>query len=94
MPMEIEVKLRVAGFAAVRAALAREGALRVGQVREVNVFYDRNGGELRRGDRGLRVRVSRGEDGKEHGLLTFKEPAATTGVRAREACDVAVDRFE
>ncbi len=93
MPMEIEVKVRVGDFEGVRGALVREGGVRVGRVREVNVFYDR-GGELRRKDSGLRVRVSVGEDGAERGLLTFKGPASETGVRAREAFDVKVEPVE
>jgi adenylate cyclase class 2 len=93
MPMEIEVKVRVEGFEGVREALVREGAVRVGRVREVNVFYDR-GGELRRKDCGLRVRVSVGEDGAVRGLMTFKGPAGKTGVRAREAFDVKVEPVE
>jgi predicted adenylyl cyclase CyaB len=63
-------------------------------VRETNVFYDRRGESLRSRDCGLRVRVSVGEDGVARGLLTFKGPPATTGVRAREAFDIAIDPVE
>ncbi len=90
MPLEIEVKLKVEGHAGVVAKLRELGAVHRGQVRETNVFFDRDG-ELRGQDRGLRVRLTEG-GGKA--LVTVKGPAGATGLRAREAYDVKCEPVE
>ena len=58
MPLEIEVKLKVPDHTAVRERLMALNAQWVGKVRETNVFFDRDGGSLRKADSGLRVRLT------------------------------------
>ncbi|HVX87099.1 MAG TPA: class IV adenylate cyclase [Phycisphaerae bacterium] len=91
MPLEIEVKLRIPSHDAIRAALQREGAARLGRVREHNIFFDRPSGELRQKDSGLRVRIAHPQAGPPTALLTFKGPPGQTGLRAREAFDLHID---
>ena len=91
MPLEIEVKLKVEGHAGIVAKLREMGAVHRGRVRETNIFFDRNGGELRKQDRGLRVRLT--EPGGK-ALVTVKGPPATTGLRAREAFDITCEPTE
>jgi adenylate cyclase class 2 len=89
MPLEIEVKLRVEGHEEIVEKLKELGAKHEGLVRETNIFFDRNGGELRKQDRGLRVRLAGGT-----ALVTVKGPAGTTGLRAREAFDIHCEPVE
>jgi len=89
MPLEIEVKLKVEGHEGVRRRLREAGAVARGAVRETNIFFDRADGSLRKKDTGLRVRFSsRAGGAPPEALLTAKGPAATGGLRSREAFDV------
>jgi adenylate cyclase class 2 len=75
VPTETEVKYRVPSFEAVRSALTSVGAECEGEVVETDTFFDTPGGDLRRGDRGLRLRSARPADGgTPRGLLTYKGP--------------------
>ena len=91
MPLEIEVKLKVEGHEGIVETLKGMGAVHRGKVRETNIFFDRNGGELRKGDRGLRVRLT--EPGGK-ALVTVKGPAQEVGLRSREAFDVYCEPTE
>lgn len=91
MPLEIEIKLKVATHAPILARLLALQAEHVGEVRETNIFFDRPDGSLRQADSGLRVRLTISPtDHEPKALLTFKGPAAKTGLRSREAYDVYV----
>jgi adenylate cyclase, class 2 len=105
MPLEIEIKLRLASHELVRQRLVALGAAHHGAVRETNIFFDRPEGSLRAADSGLRVRLTaplasppgpghaedeNPESRSTEALLTFKGPAAATGLRAREAFDLHV----
>ncbi|HUO09728.1 MAG TPA: class IV adenylate cyclase [Phycisphaerae bacterium] len=94
MPLEIEVKLKVEGHEGVLAKLKALGAVHVGKVREKNIFFDRNGGELRKEDRGLRVRLTEAGGAGGKALVTLKGPAGKTGLRSREAFDVFCEPVE
>jgi predicted adenylyl cyclase CyaB len=89
MPLEIEIKLQLDSHAPVLDRLAALGAAHIGTARETNIFFDRPDHALRRADSGLRVRfTTTAADPHPRALLTFKGPAATTGLRAREAFDL------
>jgi predicted adenylyl cyclase CyaB len=95
MPLEIEIKLKVESHDKLRRRLAEIGGEPRGSVRETNIFFDRTDRSLRKADCGLRVRVmqSAGEP-ETRALLTFKGPAAATGLHAREAFDLKVTPVE
>lgn len=91
MPLEIEVKLRVADHQPIREALTRAGATFVGHFHETNIFFDRPDRSLRAADTGLRIRLWRKESEPETAaLLTFKGPPQSTPLRPREAFDLAL----
>lgn len=56
MPNEIEAKIRVTDFRAVRAAMELAGAEFLGAAVETDQFFDRPDGSLRKADCGLRLR--------------------------------------
>ena len=73
MPVELEAKMKVNDLDAVRSRLRDAGASRVGSVVEVNAYYDTPGGDLEKGDAGLRLRRERdGESGRERHRVTYK----------------------
>ena len=91
MPQEIEIKLKTA-HEPIREKLKSLRAHYAGTVRETNIFFDRQS-ELRKKDSGLRVRLARNHEKPNdlpQALLTFKGPAATTGLRSREAFDLNI----
>jgi len=99
MPQEIEIKLK-SPHEPVREKLRQLQAHHTGTVHETNIFFDRDG-ELRKKDSGLRVRFTQNLDPSnpkpavcngagQSALLTFKGPAATHGLRAREAFDLSL----
>jgi predicted adenylyl cyclase CyaB len=91
MPLEIEVKLKVDDHTTVRERLRALGAMAHGRVKEINIFFDWPDRSLRGKDTGLRVRFSQQEgETTPQALLTVKGPAATTGLRSREAYDVTL----
>jgi len=59
MADEIEAKYKVDTFAAVRRALGRAGAAYLGTVLQTDLYYDTPRRDLLRGDRGLRIRLTR-----------------------------------
>jgi predicted adenylyl cyclase CyaB len=89
VPLEIELKLKLDSHAPVHARLAALHAEHRGTVRETNIFFDRPDRSLRRADSGLRVRLTSTPAGPTpQALLTFKGPAASSGLRSREAFDL------
>ena len=81
MPLEIEIKLRVADHDLVRDRLRAAGAERVGVVTETNRFFD--DGSLAAGGCGLRVRTNAGDAGQRH-VVTFKGPRQPGELKIRE----------
>jgi adenylate cyclase class 2 len=59
MPHEIEVKIAVERFDAVRRALRAAGGQYLGTVLQTDRFFDTSDRRLRKGDRGLRIRSAR-----------------------------------
>jgi predicted adenylyl cyclase CyaB len=98
MPLEIEIKLKLDAHDQVLQALRAVNAVHVGKNLETNIFFDRPDNSLRQTDTGLRVRLTTpiNNDPMTHSpdhpipsaLLTVKGPAATTGLRSREAFDL------
>ena len=85
---ETEIKLRVADVSAVRAALARVGAV-LARARhfEDNVLFDDRAGSLRAAGTVLRLRTT-----AHGGVLTFKGPREEKdGIKSREERESAVD---
>jgi adenylate cyclase class 2 len=95
MPLEIEIKLKLDSHAPVRRRLLELQAELIGAVREENIFFDKPDASLRRADCGLRVRLTTSQTDREpKALLTFKGPAAATGLRVREALDLHMTPWE
>lgn len=91
MPIELEIKLRVAEFEPLRAALAAVGAEPVSAGLEWNCLLDDADGTLRRGDRGLRVRrFSDDGAGASRTTLTFKGPRDGAGIKSRAETETEV----
>jgi adenylate cyclase class 2 len=85
---EVEIKLRVADVSAVRAALARAGAVLARERHfEDNVLFDDRQGSLREAGTVLRLRTT-----PHGGVLTFKGPREDLdGMKSREERESAVD---
>lgn len=92
MAVEIEAKMKVDGFDAVRQRLAACGAARLGSVLETNTFYDTAERALLAADKGLRLRHTRDDQsGREESILTYKGPQQKGALKAREEAEVKVD---
>ena len=92
MTLEIEAKMKVADFDAVRARLVACGARRVGAVLETNTFFDTPERSLVAGDRGLRLRCNRdAASGEERFVITVKGPVQRGPLKTREEAEVNVD---
>jgi predicted adenylyl cyclase CyaB len=91
MPLEIEVKLKVPSHGPIHRHLRALKAKHLGKVRETNIFFDFPKHSLRRKDSGLRVRLIASSWRKTpvNALLTFKGPPQKTGLRPRNAFDLA-----
>ena len=99
MPVETEIKLKVDHLAPVRDRLKQIGAKRVGEVMEINIFFDTPDRSLLASDCGLRIRCSRditahGAKGCEKLVLTYKGPRGEGDVKRREEIEVGVDSIE
>ncbi len=92
MALEIEAKVKVDDHAAVRARLESSGARRLGEVLELNTFFDTVDHRLLGRDEGLRVRRARdAATGAEYCVVTFKGPArAGSELKTREELEFFV----
>jgi adenylate cyclase class 2 len=91
MPIELEIKLRVADHDAVRQALEARGARFVSSVAETNTILDDAAGRLRQRGEGLRVRVNQTVRGDEQpATLTFKGPRQPSAMKRREERETAI----
>lgn len=94
MPVEIEAKIKVDDFAAVRANLAEHHGVRVKSVVESNAFFDTEDRSLQAADKGLRVRSARNAaDGSEECTATFKGPRMLSALKSRHEIEVSVNDF-
>lgn len=92
MPLELELKVKVQDFDAVRKALAASGAKHVGAVLETNSFFDTPDKSLLAQDKGLRLRRTRDQrTGEEHFVITVKGPAQLGPFKSREEAETDVD---
>src|SRR5438552_5431117 len=91
MAIEIEAKMRVEDFGALRAALKSSGAELVAQITETNTFFDTHDRALLAKDSGLRLRINRYADGRQTFALTFKGPLQSGALKTREEIQTAVD---
>ncbi len=89
MGMEIEKKVKVESLEDVAGRLREAGAEYAGQVTQRDVYLDDEKGSLRKGDRGLRVRVEEGE-GTERILVTYKGPREKAKFKRRAEVEVEV----
>jgi adenylate cyclase class 2 len=91
MPLEIEAKMKVDDFGAVRRRLSESGARRVGAVMETNSFFDTPDRLLLSADKGLRLRRTRSiPDGEEHFVITVKGRQEKGSLKTREEAEVNV----
>jgi adenylate cyclase class 2 len=92
MPLELELKVKVQDFDALRKALAASGAKHIGAVLETNTFFDTPGKSLLAQDKGLRLRRTREQrTGQEHFVITVKGPALPGPFKSREEAETDVD---
>lgn len=90
MPIELEIKLRVASHEPVQRRLIECGAARIGPAVETNWILDRADRTLRNQGCGLRVRLAEAEDGTHTGTMTFKGPRASGPFKAREELEIKI----
>lgn len=89
--LEIEAKMRVPDFAAVRARLVDRGARFVGRYAETNYILDRVDGSLRASGCGLRVRSMDTVEGRDvAATMTFKGPVLKSSVKTREEIEIDI----
>src|SRR3954462_6044825 len=92
MPTEIEAKMSVPSFHAVRNRLRECGAQPHGTVMETNVFLDTEDRSLLTSDEGLRIRENRDlQSGKQEHILTYKGPKQMGMLKSREEIELTVD---
>src|SRR5687767_8735008 len=91
MAVEIEAKMSVESFDAVRAKLRELGATVAGSHFEVNTFFDTaERGLLARGE-GLRLRLNRdAATGHETYVVTYKGPRRPGPLKSREEIEFGV----
>lgn len=90
--IELEAKLKVADFEAVRRRLRESGAQRTGAVLENNAFFDTPDQTLLSQDKGLRLRRSRDDaTGEQSFVITVKGPQQNGLLKSREESEVGVE---
>ena len=91
MPVEIEAKMKVPDFGAVRSKLKSAGAEHHGSVLETNTFFDTEDRSLLAKDHGLRLRHQRdAKTGEEKSIITFKGPRLHGALKSREERELTV----
>ena len=91
MAVEIEAKMSVESFDAVRARLRELGARPAGARLETNRFFDTADGHLRKAGEGLRVRVERTDGaGGERAIITWKGPRRAGPLKSRAEVELEV----
>lgn len=94
MPVEIEAKFRLTSPHALKRRLAQASGRRVAEIREVNTYFDTPDQDLKRADRGLRVRIEdiAGRDSRV--LITHKGPRAHGLLKSRQEDECEVGSAE
>jgi adenylate cyclase class 2 len=88
---EIEAKMKVPDFDAVRRRLKSAGAKPSGDRQETNVFFDTAKSSLRRADKGLRLRTHRDmKTGRCEFVVTFKGPRQPGKLKVRQEIEFNV----
>ena len=91
MAVEIEAKMKVESFEAVRAKLHDTGAAGPTEHFEVNTFFDTEDRSLLAADEGLRLRRDRDvAAGVEKQVMTYKGPRQLGPLKSREEVEVDV----
>ena len=91
MAVEIEAKMTVESFDAVRARLRETGAAGPVEHFEVNTFFDTEDRSLLAADEGLRLRRDRNvATGAETLIITYKGPRKLGPLKSREELEVQV----
>ncbi|MBI4579547.1 MAG: class IV adenylate cyclase [Planctomycetes bacterium] len=91
MPLEIEAKIKVDSFDAVRARLVELGAERLCRVLETNRILDTADRRLLSSGRGLRIRTCEGEGTVPPATLTYKGPQQAGALKVREELETGLD---
>lgn len=89
MAVEIEAKMKVDSFDAIRAKLAEIGAVRQGEAMETNVFFDTDDRSLLAADKGLRLRTTQPlPSGPAKHTITFKGPRQHGPLKSRDETEL------
>ncbi len=89
MAVEIEAKMKVDSFDAIRAKLAEVGAVRKGEAMETNIFFDTDDRSLLAADKGLRLRTTQPlPDGPAKHTITFKGPRQHGPLKSRDETEL------
>jgi adenylate cyclase, class 2 len=92
MPIETEVKVKVASHDAIRARLRDAGAAHYATVLEVNTFFDTADRALLAAGSGVRVRHQRDvQTLQEKATLTYKGPLLPGAVKRRDEAEIVID---
>lgn len=92
MAVEIEAKMQVDSLAVIQDRLTKLGAQPLGEVLEVNTFFDTDDRSLLAADKGLRLRTNTPlPAGQPTHSLTFKGPRQHGPLKSREEKEVGVD---
>jgi adenylate cyclase, class 2 len=88
---EIEAKMKVPDFDAIRRHLKSAGAKPSGDRMETNIFFDTPSASLRRADKGLRLRTHRDmKTGRREYVVTFKGPRQPGKLKVRQEIEFKV----
>jgi adenylate cyclase class 2 len=90
--MEIEIKMPLADFSALRARLGELGAQLEVRLLETNIFLDRRDQSLRASDQGLRIRLEHDRDADKLRaiIITHKGPRLPGNVKQRDETELHV----
>ncbi|MEM0913450.1 MAG: class IV adenylate cyclase [Planctomycetota bacterium] len=94
MPVEIEAKFRLSSPHALHRRLTQASARRVAVIREVNTYFDTPDRDLKRADRGLRVRVEEVESQGTRVVITHKGPRVHGRLKSRQEDECVVASAE
>lgn len=89
MAVEIEAKMKVDSFEAIRARLAEVDAVLQGAGMETNIFFDTDDRSLLAADKGLRLRTTQPlPDGAPIHTITFKGPRQHGPLKSRDETEL------
>ena len=94
MGIEIEAKFRLTDPATLVARLQARDAKRVALINEINTYLDTADHDLKSADRGLRVRIERGDGQPERVVITHKGPRRSGPLKCRQEDECVVETAE